>query len=84
MSFLDTGLKIVRLLSAVVWLAVGVVTLWGTWVTFQELGPYLTSVTGARERGSGPRGTTAAPGAFSLPALQNLLPSVPRRGSERD
>jgi len=84
MSFLDTGLKIVRLLSALVWLAVGVVTLWGTWVTFRQLVPYLSTVTEAFEAGVGPRGSTSAPNSFSLTEIQKLLPSVPRGSPPRE
>lgn len=41
MSKLDSALKVVRLLGALVWLGVGIITLWGTWVAFRELGPSL-------------------------------------------
>lgn len=71
--FLDTALKIVRLLSALVWLGVGGVTLWGTWITFRDLGPYLRTLT-AVVSGADPAGASPSlPGGASLQNLQELL-----------
>lgn len=80
MAFLDSALKVVRILSAVVWLAVGVVTLWGTWITFRELGPYLKTLTGI-VNGAGPRGLVPQlPPGFSLDNFQQS-PLAPRGDS---
>lgn len=80
MPFLDTTLKVVRVLSALVWLAVGVVTLWGTWVTFRELGPYVKTLTGI-VNSAGPRGLVPSlPSSLSPEQLQQFL--GPTRGRE--
>ena len=80
MPFLDTALKVVRLLSALVWLVVAVVTLWGTWVTFRELGPYLQTLTAVvRGPQSLPGVSPGLPGSASLQDLQGLI-RTPRVG----
>lgn len=78
--FLDTALKIVRLLSALVWLGVGGVTLWGTWVTFRELGPYLETLTGMVPSADSPRAPFTLPGGASLQDLPGLLRPTPKSG----
>lgn len=72
MSFLDTGLKVVRLLSALVWLGVGLVTLWGTWTAFQDPGRFLSPLVESLQR-------SEEPGALSLPQLRQLPPEVLQR-----
>lgn len=72
MSFLDAGLKVVRLLSALVWLAVGLVTLWGTWTTFQDPGRFLAPIVESLQR-------SVSSGALALPQLQQLPPEVLQR-----
>lgn len=72
MSFLDAGLKVVRLLSALVWLAVGLITLWGTWTAFRDPGQFLAPLVESLQR-------SAEPGTLSLPPLQQLPPDVLRR-----
>lgn len=80
MPFLDAALKVIRVLSGLVWLAVGVVTLWGTWVTFRELGPYVKTLTGI-VNSAGPRGLAPSlPSGLSPEQLQQFL--GPRGGTE--
>lgn len=55
MPFLESATKVVRLLSAIVWLAVGLLTLWITWVTYQELQPFLSTLRETTEQLSVPR-----------------------------
>ncbi|MDP3685396.1 MAG: hypothetical protein Q8R32_01025 [bacterium] len=74
MPFLDSATKVVRLLSAVVWLGVGILTFWITWKTFQEFQPFLTSLNEtAAQLGSTPAGPAAPSGGSSFPDLQELL-----------
>ncbi len=68
MPLLDTATKIVKLCTAVVWLGVGIVTLWGSVVTFREVGPLLeTFATAVRAVPSG--GTLRLPPGVALPGL---------------
>ena len=67
MPFLDTATKVIRLLSAVVWFGVGVLTLWITWRTFQELEPFLSAL---RET---PAQVGGVPGASGNSSLEELL-----------
>lgn len=75
MPFLEPALKVVRLLSALVWLLVGIVTLWGTWITFRDLGPYLRTLTAVVSGTDPSRGSPKLPGGVSLQDIQGLLRS---------
>lgn len=73
MGRLDAALKVVRLLSSVVWLLVGLVTLWGTWAAFRELGPYLRTLTAIiQEADPGGRGPQL-PADFTPESLQRFF-----------
>lgn len=73
MPLLDTVTKIVRLATAIVWLGVGVVTFWGTWVTFREVGPLLETFAAS---------VRAVPSGGSLGLLPGVaLPGTLDRGA---
>lgn len=78
MSRLDTALKVVRLLGALVWLGVGLLTLVGTWIAFRELGPSLKILT-AILQGTNPQGfERQLQNRFDFGQLQQYFPA---RGS---
>jgi len=74
MPFLETAAKMVRLLSAIVWLAVGLLTFWVTWRTFQELDPFLRTLRETPQQLGAPTPASRAPsGGFPIPDFGPLL-----------
>lgn len=81
MPFLDTATKVVRLISAVVWLGVGILTFWITLETFREFRPFLMTL---RDTSAQLGSVPAAPGVptgtpFSLEELLRASSGI--RGS---
>lgn len=81
MSALDTALKVVKLLSAIVWLGVGLVTLWGSWKLFTDIGPALgtlgEALGPALQTGGGARLPALPEGVTLPPQFQQLLDQLP-------
>lgn len=84
MAVLDTVLKVVRISSAVVWLGVGIFTLWVTWRVYQDLQPVLQTLNRTVAPFSAPPSGSRTPsGGLDIGALDLLLRATSTVGGSR-
>lgn len=80
MPILQTLLRVIQILSAIVWLGVGMLSFWLTWRAIQEIEPFFESLNQTANqlrvpsRGAPPGGASFTPA--DLQRLQQLLPSA--------
>lgn len=73
MSFLDRSVQVVRLLSAIVWLAVGVLTFWATLTAVRDPGRFLAPFFDSIQR-------SAVEGTVNVPLPRGIPLDILQRG----